>query len=194
MRPRGSRPIAVRDGSQDWLHDPASVLRSFPCTGPCSSCFPCFLRADAAKPTASIEGTIAEGGVVIAGALVAAIASQSQDAAATARSDAQGRFRIGALAPGKYGVTATAAGHTAGLTLNVAAAAGGTAHADVKLGGEAIEVAGSIADDLTGQPLMPASSGSVRRRTERGSSFSSSTDSWSGWSASAASPSLPSRR
>ncbi len=129
------------------------------------------LGADAAEPTASIEGTISEGGVGVAGALVAAIASQSQDAAATTRSDAQGRFRIGALAPGKYGVTATAAGHTAGFTLDVAVAAGGTTHADVKLGGEAIEVAGAIVDDLTGQPLAEAKLRAARESDVEGDLF-----------------------
>lgn len=112
--------------------------------------------ADAAESPASIDGTIAEDGKPVAGALVAAIAGQATEPATTTRSDAQGRFRLGPLAPGKYGVTATAAGHTAGLTLGVAVAAGKATHADVQLGGEALEVTGSIVDDLTGEPLQEA--------------------------------------
>ena len=111
------------------------------------------LHADSAEPTASIEGTTADGGKGVAGALVAAIARQSQNATATVRSDAQGHFRLGPLSPGKYGVTATAAGHTAGFTLDVAVVAGAVARADVKLGGEALAVSGMLVDEVSGQPL-----------------------------------------
>jgi hypothetical protein len=73
------------------------------------------LQADSAEQAASIEGTMTDGGSGVAGALVAAISATAQDPAAITRSDAQGRFRLGPLAPGKYGVTATVARHTAGL-------------------------------------------------------------------------------
>ncbi|HRI52604.1 MAG TPA: erythromycin esterase family protein [Pseudomonadota bacterium] len=127
--------------------------------------------AAAAEPTASIAGTATDGGKPVAGALVAAIAMQSQDAAVTARSDAQGRFRLGPLLPGKYGVTATASGHTAGFTLGVAAAAGAVARTEVKLGGAALAVSGTVVDDLSGQPLSGAKLLAARESEVEGDLF-----------------------
>lgn len=129
------------------------------------------LHADSAEQTASIEGTTADGGKGVSGALVAAIAMQSQNPSATARSDAQGHFRLGPLAPGKYGVTATAAGHTAGFTLDVAVTAGAVARADVKLGGEALAVSGMLVDDASGQPVSDGKLLAARESEVEGDMF-----------------------
>ncbi len=128
-------------------------------------------RADSAELTASIGGLATDGGKPVAGALVAAIAMQSQEPAATARSDAQGHFRLGPLAPGKYGVTATASGHTAGLTLDVAAVAGAVARVEVKLGGEALALAGMVVDEVSGQPLDGAKLVAARQSEVEGDLF-----------------------
>jgi hypothetical protein len=112
--------------------------------------------SSAAEPTGTIDGQVTEGGKAVAGALVSAVAPQSWQPSAIVRTDPQGHFHFGALAPAKYGVTATAVGHTAGLTLDVAVAAGGSARADVKLGGESVVVSGAILDDTTGSPITDA--------------------------------------
>jgi erythromycin esterase len=114
-------------------------------------------NASAAETGGSIEGIVSDGGKPVARALVAAVPPHANEPALIVRSDAQGHFRLAPLPPAKYGVTATADGHTAGFTLDVAVAADTTAHADVKLGGEAITVAGNILDDATGQPVADAS-------------------------------------
>src|SRR5262249_34126355 len=61
--------------------------------------------------------------------------------------------RLAPVPPGTYGVTATAAGHTAGFILGVVVTPKASARADVKLGGDAITVSGTIVDDQTDRPV-----------------------------------------
>ncbi|MDB4964536.1 MAG: uncharacterized protein JWN44_225 [Myxococcales bacterium] len=125
----------------------------------------------AADQTGVIEGTITDAGKPVAGALVAAVASQSPQPTALARSDAHGLFRFSALAPAKYGVTATAEGHTAGLTLGVAVVGGKRARVNVQMGGESITLSGTIVDDATGRPSKDAKIAASRESDVDGDLF-----------------------
>jgi erythromycin esterase len=129
------------------------------------------VRTSAAQSTGAIEGIVTDAGKPVAGALVAAVEPQSPQPTALTRSDAQGVFRFAALAPTKYGVTATAEGHTAGLTLGIAVSTGKTARADVKLGGESIILSGTIVDDATGHPAKNAKVAAGRESEADGDLF-----------------------
>jgi len=112
--------------------------------------------AGAAEPVGTIEGVVTDGGKPVAGAVVVAVDPGAWKPTATTHSDAQGRFRFTSLAPAKYGVNATASGHTAAFDLGVAVTAGAVTRTEVKLGGDGITVSGSLVDDATGNPLTDA--------------------------------------
>lgn len=129
----------------------------------------------AAEPAAGIEGTVADDGRAVAGALVAAVTT-SGEIARTARSDAQGHFRLAPLPPGRYGVTATAKGHTAGLTLGVEVAAARVTSADIRLGGDSIIVRGTVLDDASAKPLADATLNASRISPLEGDVFAVELD------------------
>lgn len=108
----------------------------------------------AAPPDASlsvVEGVVrAADGRAIDGALVAVVPAGDGDLPVEAGAETShdgGLFRIAGIKPGKYGITATAPGHT-GAYVSVFQLAAGETHGgvDVKLGGEGITFSGVVLD------------------------------------------------
>jgi erythromycin esterase len=127
--------------------------------------------ATGAESQGAIEGAVLEGGQPVAGALVAVVAPQAHDVARAARTDATGHFRFAPLAPGRYGVTATADGRTGGLALDVDVARAGTTQATITLGGDFRVVRGTIRDAATGEPVAGARLSAVRSSEVDGDIF-----------------------
>jgi erythromycin esterase len=83
----------------------------------------------------------------VADAIVAAVpvpAKRMTGVAATTRTDAEGRFRFAALAPGTYALTATSAALTAGYVAPLAVAEGTPAHATIAMGGDGKRLRGVV--------------------------------------------------
>jgi len=129
------------------------------------------VTAMGAQSPGAIEGVVVEGGQPVAGALVAAIAPHAHDVGETTRTDAKGHFRLAPLAPGRYGVTATAVDRTAGFTLDVDVAAAATTQATVTLGGDYRIVRGTIRDSASGQPVAGAHLSAARSSAVEGDLF-----------------------
>ena len=129
------------------------------------------LPVGAAVQTGVIEGTVTDGGKPVPGAMVAAISGVSHLPTTVVRSDAPGHFRVASLPPAKYGVTVIADGHTGGFTLDVIVDPTHPAHADVSLGGDALLLAGTAVDAVSGQPIQTGRVRAARHSHEDGDMF-----------------------
>ena len=95
--------------------------------------------------------------------------------AALVTSSGGGRFRLDALAPGEYGVTATQPGRVAAYRGNIVVKAGESAVGDVATGGTGATLSGHVRDDR-GNPIAAAEVRAVRVSDVSGDVFYTRTD------------------
>lgn len=137
-------------------------------------------QAFGAAPAAglgSLSGTVVgSDGKPVSGALVAAVPGQMDHPAATTLSNADGTFRFEGLAPGGYGLTATAPGQTAWYLGDLAVVQdkelGGL---KMLLGGNGFTIHGTVSDD-EGNPLSGAVVLAGRQSDVYGDVFQVNTD------------------